>query len=438
MANVVEFNLSQEDQAVLNGAQGAAMQKVMKTMVRYAQALGAEKLVDIEGPGHFVIPWALPWLGPPLELLEELASAGLRTTFPFTLDPCAPLDFDNLNLDSEVEEKITVMFKDQARYDELLHAVGLRDEHAYTCNPYQPEVGNIPDPVTILSWSESACAVFANSFLGARTNRNGAITDLLSNIAGKTPYNGLITDEGRQARWLIEIKSRELPVPQLLGALIGKIVVADVPFIVGLDQFFGDLTNSELTDYLQEMGAACATYGAVGLYHVENITPEAIAQGKDLLANDHYAAQITEDDLHKELISYPVKWFEPDVKPEQCYIGCPHLSTSQLSWWAEKVTQALRNHNRERVSVPTVLFSAPKIIEKLKHDKEIYSQLIGAGVTLSPACCETIFETGLLSEKPIVTNSNKLRAYTSARYFPDEVLVEIISTGKLPGGVQHV
>jgi predicted aconitase len=433
--NVVEIKLSQEEQAVLQGDYGATMQKVMESVVRYGQALGAEKLVAIEGPGHFVIPWALPWLGPPLEMLEELAAAGLRTKFPFTLDPCAPLDFENLDLETEVEEKIRVMFKDQDRYNQLLHEIGLRDEHAYTCNPYQPEVGNIPSPGTVLAWSESACAVFANSFLGARTNRNGAIMDLLSNIAGKTPYTGLLTDEGRLATWLIEVKSEKLPVPQVLGALIGKMVVADVPYIVGLDQSLDDLTYSDLTDYLQEMGAACATYGAVGLYHIENITPEAIAQGKELLIDDYNVAQITDNDLHKELASYPLQWSEPNLKPERCYIGCPHLSYSQLSWWAEKLVEALRDHNRERIAVSTVLFSAPQIIEKLKRDQGVYAQLIDAGVTLSPTCCETIFETGLVTGKPILTNSNKLRAYTSARFYPDEDLVEILATGELPEGV---
>ncbi len=65
------------------------MQRVMETVVHYAEALDAKKLVDIEGPGHFVIPEALPGISPPIELLEELAAAGLKTTYPFTLDPQA-------------------------------------------------------------------------------------------------------------------------------------------------------------------------------------------------------------------------------------------------------------------------------------------------------------------------------------------------------------
>ncbi len=432
----LKIDLSEEEMDILEGNQGETMQKVMGTVVLYGEALEADKLVDIEGPGHFVISFSSPGIGPPIEMLEELVSAGLRTKFPFTLDPNAPLDFENLNLEPEVEAEINAMYKNQGHYDELMSKLGLRDKDAYTCNPYQSEVGNIPEFGTVLAWSESACTIYANSVIGARTNRNGAIMDLLSNIVRKTPYTEFLTDEGRKASWLIEIKTQELPNPQLLGAMIGQKVVSDVPYIIGLENFLGKGINDKTRDYLQEMGTACATYGAVGLYHVEQITPEAVAQGRDLLHSNYTRFVIGDEDIQSHFHAYPLMWTDKSAKPETCYIGCPHISFQQLNWWSEKISQSLKEKDQEKLAVETVIFSAPQIIEKFKLEEK-YQHLLNAGVSFSPSCCETIFETRLCTGKPILTNSNKLRAYTSARFFPDEELIEIIVNGEIPEGVYN-
>ena len=93
-----KIKLTQSEWDILKGKQGATLQRVMETVVRYGEALGAERLADIEGDGHFVIPWPTPGLAPSLELLEELVNADLKTKYPFTLDPKSPLDFENLCL----------------------------------------------------------------------------------------------------------------------------------------------------------------------------------------------------------------------------------------------------------------------------------------------------------------------------------------------------
>ena len=426
--------LTQDEEDILRGSQGSVMAKVMQSVVLYAEALGAEGLADIEGPGHFVIPWASPGIAPPIEMLEELVAAGLKTKFPFTLDPRPPFDFENLSLSTEEQEAIKQMYKDQPRYDELMVALGLRDEDAYTCNPYQPEVGNIPEPGTVLAWSESACAIFANSVLGARTNRNGAIMDLLSNIVGKTPYIGLITEQGRNANWLVEVLVDELPNPQLLGAAIGSKVQIGVPYITGLDRLLGKGINVETSDYLQELGAACATYSAVDLFHVEHITPEAVEHHRDLLFPKHSNYLISDDKLRSQFLSYPLLWTDKDAVPSRCYIGCPHLSLRQLIWWSDHLYKELQNRDQSKVSVETTLCAAPQVLREFESEGQAYAKLVNSGVKLSPTCSETIFETGLCTGKPIITNSNKLRAYTTARFFTDEDLVDIIVRGEIPGG----
>jgi predicted aconitase len=427
----LKIKLTQEEQDILQGKQGLTMQKVMQTVVLYGEALKAERLVDIEGDGHFVISWANSGIAPPLEMLDELVAAGLKTKYPFTLDPKAPLDFENLGLRAELEQALEKMYQDQARYDERMLQLGLRDADAYTCNPYVPEVGNIPKRGTILAWSESACAIFANSVLGARTNRNGAIMDLLSNIVGKTPLAGLLTDEGRRATWLVKVETEQLPPSQLLGAAIGKKVLADVPFIMGLDRFLDPSLNEATLDYLQDMGATCATYGAVGLYHVENITPEAVDQGTDLLRPGHETYVVDDQELQNLMASYPVMWADQETKPEKCFLGCPHLSLRQVYGWADKIHHTLQVRGQSQLAVETVMCAAPQVLQKFKADTEAYERLKQTGVKLSVSCSETIFETGLCTGEPILTNSNKLRAYTTSRFFPDEELVEILVSGEV-------
>jgi predicted aconitase len=430
----LDINLSKEEREVLQGEHGPTLQKVMKTLVLYGEALGAERLVDIEGGGHMVISWAMPGISPSLDLLDELISAGLQTTFPFTLDPKAPLDFENLDLRPDQEAALTQLFIEQEAYDDRMLKLGLRDADAYSCNPYQPEVGNIPARGTILAWSESACAIFANSVLAARTNRNGAIMDLLSNIVGKTPYVGLLTEEGRRASWLIKVQTDQLPNPQLLGAVIGEKVVEEVPFITDLDRFLGEGLGEKSRDYLHEMGAACATYGAVGLYHVENITPEAVDQGRSIL-KDGFKTFVIDDPILRELReSYPVLWLDKEAKPEKCLIGCPHLSLNQLNWWAEKIQRTLEERNQSRLAVETVLFAAPQVLQKFTSDHERKKRLKESGILLSTACAETLYEGQVCSGDTVVTNSNKLRAYTTARFFPDEVLLEIMVGGEIANG----
>jgi len=430
----LRIQLTQEEQDILQGRQGPTLQKVMEIVVLYGEALGAERLVDIEGDGHFVIAYAIPGIAPSLEMLDELVAAGLKTKHPFTLDPRPPLDFENWWLSAGQVELLQHMYQDQERYDEKLLQLGLRDSDAWTCTPYLPQVGNIPKRGDVLAWSESACAIYANSVLAARTNKNGAIMDLMCAIVGKTPLAGLLTDEGRRATWLAEVRTEELPVPQLLGAAIGMKVLADVPYIVGLDRFLGSGLNSETRDYLHEMGAACATAGAVALYHVENITPEAVDYGTDLLAPNYQTHTIDEQELQHISDSYPVMWEDRDADPVKCFIGCPHLSLEQLYWWTEEIGSALQAQGRRVLPVKTTLCAAPQVLQEFRSDAEAKAKLESAGVKLSAGCPMQLFDNDLSAGEAIVTNSNKLRAYTPARFFPDGALVEIMASGEIRGG----
>ncbi len=425
------MNLTHEEERILAGEQGPVLQKVLQTLVCYGDALGATRFVDVEHDGHFSWPFAIPGVGLRLEMLEEIVAAGLKTKRPFTLDPAAPLDFKNLGLTPDQKRDFQQTFRNQKRYDELMQALGLRDKDAYTCTPYLEEVGNIPRRGEILAWSESSAVVYANSVIGARTARNAAILDLFSNILGKTPLAGLLTDEGRRAKWQVELKTTRLPNPQLLGAAVGKRVLEDVPYVIGLDRFLGTELNDHTRDYLKEFGAACAAIGAVGLYHVENVTPEAKEQGRSLLAPDAQQYTIDDQELRALLASYSVMWADKEAAPKKCLIGCPHVSLRELYWWTENIHNTLQAQGRKKIAVPTVIAAAPQVLLKFKADTAAFEQLRSTGVKLSPTCAEACMASQTLAREAVVTNSNKLRAFTTARLFLDEDLLEIIATGEI-------
>lgn len=427
------MRLSTEEQAILDGSRGPLMQKIMRTMVLYGEAMEAACLVDVEGDGHFVGSGAAPGIDMPIEMLEELANAGLRTRFPFTLNPRMPTDFENFNLTPAQTSEFREMCKDDPRFHESIRKIGLRDQDAYSCAAYVLEMGNAPDRGTVLAWSESSCVVYANSVLGARTNRNAALLDVLSNILGKTPLFGFLTDEGRKADWLVTITTSELPNPQLLGAEIGQRVQSGVPYVRGLDRFFSEGLDDRARDYLKEFGAACASIGAVGLYHVEGLTPEAQDTGIGLLREDHRTSDVTGDDLVRLLSSYPVMWQDKTAEPERAMIGCPHLSLRELHAWTDRICSALSLRERDTVAIETTLVAPPPVLKAFKDDTpDDYKRLRRTGARLSATCCEAFMNNSHCASEAVVTNSNKLRTFTTARLFLDAQLADVIATGSIP------
>jgi len=268
--------------------------------------------------------------------------------------------------------------------------------------------------------------VFVNSLIGARTNRNSIGIDILMNIINRAPLFGLLEDDGRRADWLVEIKTTSLPNPQLLGSAVGMTVMEDVPYIRGLDAHLKGKSETFIRDYLKDFGAATASNGAVGLFHVEHITPEAKHRGDSLLRPEYHSYVITERELSYVRNKYPVLWKNPDAKPKRCFIGCPHLSLEQVIDWADAILERLDSLERTRVSLPVVLTAAPEVMKAFRERNETAGKLEGAGVYLSSICPVAFMSNPLSAKVPSITNSNKLRTYTTARFYPDyETLTHI-------------
>ena len=423
------MNLTPEQQAILNGEKGEVLAKVMKTLVMYGDAFGAEKLVPVTSKyGHTVISFGINTMKPVYDLYDQLLASGAEFQQKFTADPL-PLD---PNVPSNLLQDLVFkqfMYKLQPRYEEQLRRMGMKDGKDFTCACYFDEVGNIPEKGEVLSWAESSAVVYANSVLGARCNRNSGIIDVMGSMIGYVPYFGLLTDEGRKATWVVEVKTTKKPEAQLLGSAIGMKVMEDVPYVIGLDKWLGNELDDAACAYLKDFGAATASNGAVGLYHIDGLTPEAKEQGTALIAPDAKEYVIDDAEFQRVKDNYPLVWKNPDAAPKLCFVGCPHLSLQQLKDWTDRLEAALQETGRSKVCVPTVFTTAPGV-KKAFEATPYAARLAATGVILSCICPLMYMNNPLCGPMPVITCSNKLRTYTTARYYTeDEILTQITKGG---------
>ncbi len=422
-----KMKLTQEQQAILDGEKGETLAKVMETLVRYGQLFGAQSMVPVTSQyNHLVTSFGLKALGPVYELMDKLIAEGAASKQKFSADP-RPVD---KNVPSSFLQNFVFqnfMYTRQDFYEEQLSKLGLMEQDAFTCACYLDQVGNTPKEGDVLSWSESSAVVYANSVLGARCNRNSGIIDLMGSVVGYVPYFGLLTDEGRRATWIVEVKTTKKPEAQLLGSAIGMKVMEDVPYIVGLDQWLVSLDDGAKT-YLKDFGAATASNGAVGLYHVEGITPEAARLGRELIADGARTYVIDDAELQRVYDSYPVVWKNKNAKPKLCFMGCPHMSLEQLTSWTERVERGLKEAGRQKVAIPTVFTAAPAVIREFEATP-YGERLKQTGVILSYICPLMYMNNPLSGKMPVITSSNKLRTYTTARYYTDDEILAQITKG---------
>ena len=419
--------LTQEQQALLNGEKGETMAKVVKTLVMYGDAFGAERMVPVTSKcGHTVISFGLKAIKPVYELYDQLIDAGLTSDQKFTADP-RPID---KNVPASALENFVfskIMYTHQDRYEKQLRKLGIVDDDGYTCTCYLDQVGNKPQKGDVLSWAESSAVVYANSVLGARCNRNSGIIELMGSVAGFVPEFGLLTDEGRKATWVVEVKCKNKPEAQLLGSAIGMKVMEEVPYVKGLDQWLGTELDEKTCTYLKDFGAATASNGAVGLYHIDGLTPEAKELGETLIAENAKVYVIDDAELERVKSEYPVIWKNPDAKPELCFVGCPHMTITQLNEWTEAIDKKLRENELDKVTVPTVFTASPAVIREFEKGTNYY-RLKSMGVVVSYICPLMYMNNPLCKKKAVITCSNKLRTYTSARFYTDSDILDIITS----------
>ena len=422
--------LTPEQQGILDGAKGETMAKVMKTLVMYGDTFGADKMVPVTSEyNHLVTSFGLKMMKPVFDLMQQLIDAGAVSQQKFSVDP-RPVD---PKVPANALQKLIfnkIMYAKQADYEKQLGELGLMNEDAFSCACYLDEMGNKPKKGEVLSWAESSAVVYANSVLGARCNRNSGIMDIMGSIAGFAPHFGLLTDEGRKASWIVEVKCQKKPEAQLLGSAIGMKVMEDVPYITGMEKWLGTELTDDTCAFLKDFGAATASNGAVGLYHIENLTPEAKEQGRELILPDAKVYVIDDAELERVKNNYPVMWKKPDGKAKLCFVGCPHMSMEQLVQWTLRVEAGLNANGKKKVLIPTVFTTAPAV-KKAFEKTEYAKRLEKTGVILSCICPLMYMNNPLCGSMNVITSSNKLRTYTTARYYTeDEILAKITKEGK--------
>jgi len=245
------MHLTKDEEKILEGEEGKGPAKAMELLVAIGKIYGADRLIPIESVQIAGVSYKT--MGDAgLQFIQDFAKI-TKVKVKAMLNP-AGMDLEEKNYESDDFRK---------KQSELINAYRkLGIEVTCTCTPYL--VGNRPGLGDHLAWSESSAVSFANSVLGARTNREGGPSALMAAIIGKTPNYGLHLKENRKPDIIYEVES-EIPY-SLLGYLVGRETGEKIPYFKGLKP-------SE--DDLKTLGAAMAATGSVAMYHVEGITPEA-------------------------------------------------------------------------------------------------------------------------------------------------------------------
>jgi predicted aconitase len=305
------MELTAEEQAMLAGEMGPGVQKGMEIVTALGRIYGAQRLVPVTSVQVAGVSYRnLGDAG--LEFLTEWAGQGAHVRAPTTLNP-AGMDLTRwraLGFDVAFAERQLAVVEAFAR-------MGIRT--TCTCTPYL--IGNRPGLGDHVAWAESSAVSFANSVLGARTNREGGPSALAAAISGRTAAYGLHLDPTRRATLQVEVRCavRSAADCGALGVLVGQAARNRVPYFRGLE------IDDE--DRLKALGAAMAASGAVALYHVAGVTPEAVA-GADVVAPD--AERLVIDDLKPGYAALSQSHAAGGMEIDLVWIGCPHASLAEI------------------------------------------------------------------------------------------------------------
>lgn len=386
------MHLTPEEQAMYDGKKGIAIEKSMEILVALGDIYGARRMVDISSAQISGVSYKT--IGDAgLEYLEELAATDVQVKVPSTLNP-AGIDLDqwkDLKFSEDFAQK-------QLQIIGAYQKMGIST--TCTCTPYL--VGNVPTLGSHIAWSESSAVAYANSVLGARTNREGGPGALAAAICGKTAEYGYHLDENRRANHIFELETQLKGTDYgALGYLVGKIVGDGVPYF--------KLKNTPSVNELKSLGAALASSGAVAIYHVENTTPEY----KDALKGVDFG-EIEKIAVDKDQITESRQKLSTTTrKPDLICVGCPHASLDEIKAIAEKVAG-------RKLSIP--LWVCTSISVKAAADRMGYTKAIEkAGGKVVCDTCMVVSPIEDLGFKVIGVDSAK-----AANYVPTMCGLDVI------------
>ncbi len=391
------LRLTEEDRAMLVGERGEAARLALRILLPMAQIYGAESLLDIE---HAHIDGVLLHGESGLDFAERLLAAGGRVVIPTTLNVGA---YDLLH--PEIYRGDARTAEQARRLMQVYEEMGC--EPIFTCAPYQS--GARPPFGAQIAWAESNAIVFANSVLGARTQRYGDFIDICCALTGRAPACGLHLTENRCGRLLFQLEGiptrllADSVIYPVLGYLVGAVCGAydgagePIPILVGLSPE----TNE---DQLKALGAAAASSGAVALFHAVGITPEArtlaaATQGEQperVITVDLPALRVARDRLST------TETTQLDVVA----LGSPHFSLAEFA-----ALRPLLERRPPHSSVDFIVCTNRIVLAALQQ-RGWLAPLRELGIRLVVDTCVVVAPLLRVQRGVLMTNSAKFAHYT--------------------------
>ncbi len=360
--------LDAEEEKILQGEYGETRRQMLEILVALGKVYGAERLIPIRsaqvsGASYKTIgEWGLKWL----------QSLDARVAVPTVLNP--------IGMPREQWQELGISEEFAYRQNDVLEAyrnLGVKLE--CTCTPYYLQEVQYGDH---LAWAESSAVAYANSAIGARTNREGGPGALAAAIVGKTPFYGLHIVENRRPQVTVDLSNREIRPEQYgaLGYVVGRKVGNRIPLFLGI---------RPNRDQLKALGAAMAATGAVALFHVDRITPEARvfrygAEGLDAITVDHDELAALYSEMEVDAVA----------------VGCPHCS-------AEELQAVARLLGGRRVKKPFFVFSSRSVIQA---NADTVAAIERTGARVYADTCMVV-SPGMERYDAIMVNSGKALAY---------------------------
>ena len=399
------MELTQEEHRMLEGGDGRAARKAMEILAALGTIYGADRLLPVASVQ--IAGVSFDNLGEAgLEFLAEMAAGGGKARVLTTLNP-AGMDIENwqdLGIDADFALK-------QRRVIEAYSSMGIVT--TCSCTPYL--FGNLPHFGEHIAWAESSAVCYANSVLGARTNREGGPSALAAALTGRTPGYGLHLPENRRPGLTVRVEA-ELTGTRDFGALgvaLGRAIetrkVKTTPYIRGLP-------GANLEE-LKSLCASLATYGGLALFHMEGITPESA-----LYPAPADSLAITRGDLENAI--HFLDELPPTADVDFVSLGCPHLSLTEIA----RVAERLRGRETRKTFWITTARPTKRIADQMGYTAIIEE---AGAVLAADTCCVVAPIKGRF--KTIATDSAKACYYAAAknglktRFLPfDEVIEEAL------------
>ena len=359
-----------EDEKILAGEKGETRQRMMELLVALGKVFGAERLVPIRsaqvsGASYKTIgEYGLSWL----------STLDAKAVVPAVLNPIGMprRRWQEMGIDTDFARNQEAVVAAYERLGVLLEC---------TCTPYYLRETSYGDH---LAWSESSAVSYANSVIGARTNREGGPGALAAALIGKTPCYGLHLPENRVPQVVIEVKTKEeewsIATFGALGYHVGKLVGNRIPFFTGICPDH---------DQLKALGAAMAATGAVALYHVEGITPEA---------RKHHFSEAVLECIPVE--AQEIAGIFREIPVEAVALGCPHCSPEELSILAQLLSG-------KQVTKPLYVFASQGVIDA---NRSVVASIEKSGARVYADTCMVVSPV-MEQYSAIMVNSGKALAY---------------------------